>query len=393
MSNFLDNQNISKIGLSESEFLGLKKYKEIEIILKKFLLKGKFFIEKELTKKESENILNGYIKMTEKDWDLLTILRLFDRQTFEHSLGTFIIVKDKIENVLKNKTMLKEGIKNEVGDISIFYRACLFHDIGKITIPKLILKNSLGDKDWSLCFYKIIKKQKNKINFATKRYFKKHSIFHFVDKIAYADSPNEILKILKTKKLRPVQVIPLKYGISKKELKRLKKEYGIEGDVTLMEVMSLHKKESYNILYNLGYKKEALIAGSHGVGGQGENINISKAYSSIRIGSRMSDIVDLIHLADVQEALGSDRYYHKSFTKLKIISVLVSDVERGIIDKSVAYIWIGDEFEKLKKDKSFQDQIKKIEKKLENLDDKEKDIVDDLRLIKNFIESICLIVH
>ena len=391
MNNFLDNKDEIEFGLSESEFLGLKKYREIDILLKKFPLNKKFLSEKKLTKKECHDILKGHIQMTEKDWDLLTILRLFDRATFEHSLGAFIIVKDKIENSLKNETTIKEAIESEVGNINVFYRACLFHDIGKISIPRLILKNSLNDKEWALRFYRSIKKKKNKICFATKKYLKKYNLFHFADKIAYADNPNEILKILKTKKLRPVHIVPLKHGITKRELRRLKKEYNIEGDITLSEVINLHEKESYNILYKLGYKKEAFIAGSHGDGGHKNNENISRAHSSIQIGSRMSDIIDLIYLADVQEALESDRDYHKSFTKLKILSILVSDVEVGIIDKSLAYLWIGDEFPKLKNNKDFQESVKKIEKSINKLNEKEKDLIDDLRLVNNFLESNCII--
>lgn len=378
-------------GLDESEILGLKKYKEIETLLRKFPYNGKFIEEVKKIKKECSDVFNGFIEMNEKDWDLLTIICLFDRQTFEHSVGAFIILKEKIENPLKNGIILKKGIEDEVGDINIFYRACLFHDIGKITIPKFILRNSLTDKDWALSFYKSIRKQKNKISFSTKRYLKKHSIFHFVDKIAYAESPNDILKILKSKRLRPVQVIPLKYGISKKELKRLKKDYDLEGDFTLFELMNMHEKESYNILNNLAYKKEALIAGSHGRGGKSNLGNISNAHSSIRIGSRMSDIVDLIYMADVQDALGNDRYYHKSFTKLKILSFLVMDIKNELLDAPISFLWIEDEFEKLKKEKDFQEMLKKIKTNKDEFNEKELDIIKDLKIVNDFLSSLCVV--
>ena len=390
MNNFLENKIDPKLGLSESEFLGLKKYREIEILLKKFPLNKKFLSEKELTKNECHNVLRNNIRMTEKDWDLLTILRLFDRATFEHSLGAFIIVRDKIENNSKSGIKIKKGIEDELGDIEIFYRACLFHDIGKISIPKLILKNSLNDKDWALRFYKSIKKQKNKICFTTKKYLKIHNIFHFTDKLAYAESPDEILKILKTKKIRPVQVVPLKHGISKGELRRLKKEYNISSDVTLSDVVRLHEKESFNVLYNLGYKKEAFIAGSHGDGGHKSDKNIFKTHSVTKTDSGMSDIIDLIYLADVQEALGSDRYYHKAFTKLKIMSILITDVESGIIDKSLACLWVGNELKNLKNNKDFQESIRQIGRSYKKLNKKEKDFYDDLALVENFLESICV---
>ncbi len=380
-----------KNGLEESEILGLRKYKEIDILLKRFPYNGKFLEEIEKTKKECVEIFRDSIKTTDKDWDILTLIRLFDQQTYEHSIGTFIIAREKIENALENGVVIKQGIEEEVGEVSVFYRACLFHDVGKITIPKFILKNSLTDKDWALRLYRAMKKQKNKLCFTTKKYLKKYNIFMLADKIANADSPSEILDILKSNKLRPVQIIPLKYGISKRELKRLKRDYRFESDVSLTDLMQVHEKESYNILNSLGYRKEAVIAGNHGNGGQLGLGSKSKAYSSIRMGSRMSDIVDLIYLADVQDSLGNDRYYHKSFTKLKILAFLVSDTRRGVIDKTVSCLWIKDEYEKLKKDKKFQDKIKSIDKKNDNLSEKEEDIIKDLKMLNDFLDSICVI--
>jgi len=336
MNDFLDKNNILNSGLSESEFLGLKKYKEIEYILKKFPPKGKFFIEKELTKKESKDILDNFIKMSEKDWDLLTILRLFDKETFEHSINSFVILKNKIESLSAEAKKYKKELESELGDLGVIYRACLFHDIGKIKIPKFILKNSLSDREWALRFYRIIKKQKNKICFTTKKYFKKNNIFKFIDKIAYAKSPDEILRIFQTKNIRPVQVVSLKYGINKKELKRLRKEYGIEGDISLADLMSLHEKESYTILNKLGYKKEALIAGSHG---EQRNTNGFKT----NLSPTMNDINNLIYLADVQEALGSERYYHKALPLSEILLIFISKVDEGLIDEPLLRFWIEDE--------------------------------------------------
>ncbi|MDA3839859.1 MAG: HD domain-containing protein [Patescibacteria group bacterium] len=387
----LSKINSRTAGFNESEILVLKKYKEIDEIFKKFPYNGKFQEEKIITSKKCRDFFSSSIKMNEKDWEILTMIRLFDEQTYEHSVGAFMIARDKIENALENGSIIKKGIEDEVGNIEIFYRACLFHDVGKTTIPKFILRNDLTDKDWAERFYKAMKKQKNKLCFTTKKYLKKYNIFHFADKIAYADSSNRILEILGEKKIRPAQVFPIKYGASKGELKRLKKDYNIDHDVSLKDLMHSHEKESYNILFLLGYKKEALIAGNHGHGGHTFSDNVSRAYSSMRVGSRMSDIVDLIYLADIQDSLGNDRYYHKSFTKLKIMAFLVDDVDRGIIDKTVGCLWVGDEFEKLKKDKKFQETVKSLDKNIDDLNEKELEIVKDLKLVKNFLESLCIL--
>ncbi|PLX20637.1 hypothetical protein C0584_05350 [Candidatus Parcubacteria bacterium] len=380
------NQNSESANdFKESDIVGLKKYREINILLKKFPHSSKFQEEKEKTKEECRYIFDKSFKLNEKDWALLTLLRLFDRQTYEHSVGSFMIVWDKLENALEGGSEIKKGVQEEAGSLDVFYRACLFHDIGKITIPKFILRNSLTDKDWALKFYKSVKRQKNKIDFTTKKYLKKYNIFHFADKLAFAENPNEILSILKTKKIRPVQITPVRHGISKKEFRRLRKEYGIEEDVSLTEIMKTHEQESFNILYKLGYEKEAAIAGNHGDTYSALGGKKSKAYSSIIIGQRMSDIADLIYLADVQDALESDRYYHKSFTKLKILASLVNDVESGAVDENIARIWISDEFDKLKEDKSFHKIIEKVNKKLKNPDDSSRDVIEDMKKVGSFL--------
>ncbi len=385
---FFQKKEKTKVGSDNLEILGLKKYKEIQILLRKFPLNNKFINEVEKTKDECGNIFDSYISMSNKDWNILTILRLFDRPTFEHSIGSFLIVKEKIDNNSSKKFSIKKIILEEVGSMDIFYRACLFHDIGKIVVPRFILANSLTDKDWVLRFYREVKKQKNKICFTTKHYLKKYNIFHYADKIANAENPEEILKILKENNLRPVNVFPLKFGISRRELRRLKKDYGFEGDMTLTDLIKIHEEESYNILKNLGYEKEAQIAGNHG---NGENINLGNGphlRGSLKISSRLSRIIDLIHLADIQDALENRRYYHKEFTKLKIISILAQDAKKGIVDKNLTCFWVSDELEKLKQDKEYLEKIKKIENKNEKLKKEEEEMKKDLIIITDFISSV-----
>lgn len=385
---FFQKKKIIKGEINNLEILGLKKYREIEILLKKFPLNSRFIEEVQKTKKECENIFDSYINMSQKDWNILTLIRLFDRSTFEHSVGSFLIVKEKIENFSDDVFSIKKSIIKEVGNMDVFYRACLFHDIGKIAVPKFILANSLTDKDWALNFYKGIKKQKYKLCFTTKRYLKKYNIFHYANKIVASKNAEEILNILKENNLRPVNIFPLKYGIGKKELGRLKKDYGLEGDLSLTDLIKIHEEESYNILNNLGYRKEAQIAGNHGNDKNSNFDNNFYSNISLKIGSRLSKIIDLIHLADVQDALENRRYYHKEFTKLKIVSILAQDAQKGIVDENLACFWVSDELEKIKQNKEFFEKFEKIKKENIKLNKEEEDMKRDLKIINNFILSI-----
>jgi len=384
--NFLNrkNKNICEEGLKESEILGLKKYREINWLLKKVPFNGRFQKEKSKIKKECKEIFNNSFQINEKDWDILTVLKLFDRETYEHSIGVFLLASEKIKLSFWNDVQVKQKIEEILGEIDIFYRACLFHDIGKIVIPSFILKNSLSDKDWVFRFYRIIKKRKNKISFSAKQRFKKYNLLHFFDKIVYANNPKDILKIFQDKNLRPVQIIPLRHGISRWKLRKLRKDYGWEGNISLYELIKIHEKESYNILLNLGYKTEAFLARHHSIDSQEKNYNL-RLFSDENFTE--SSIASLIHLADIQDALENDRYYHRAFSKLDVLVLMINDFQKKNIGKKIFHLWMNDEFSKLKKDNKFQKKIDKIRNKRNRITKKESKILSDWCFINDFFKK------
>lgn len=77
--------------------------------------------------------------LDERSWNLLAFLDVFDPHLLEHSLKTYEIAKHKVEKELLHGIVLARAFEREGVQLEEFYRTCLLHDIGKITIPYEVL--------------------------------------------------------------------------------------------------------------------------------------------------------------------------------------------------------------------------------------------------------------
>lgn len=284
-------------------------------------------------KKDYEKDLSSADFLSHKDWGLLTAIELFDKKTFEHCIGTYIVARKKIEERLIE---LGQEITSEGVELKQFYRSCLFHDIGKLAIPEFILNNATTDGQWVYCFMELPEEEQDKI-LVENKIIVPDAIRHNLEKLTNFFSDNRI---------RAVKFIPIKAILDKEQLEVFEK-FGLNTDNSLGEIMRVHEKKSEEILSKLGYPVESLLAGNHhNYKHKDKELGEKPAsLSSMHISGEISS--NLIHLADVQQALNGDRSYHHKQPMLRIMTFLVDDAENGIIDPAIAARWINDELKKM----------------------------------------------
>jgi len=99
-----------------------------------------------------ETALENEAWMTEKDWEMLAVMDCYDERTTSHCVETLRIAQDRIERFKAGDKKFSELIVDEDVPMEEFYRACLFHDIGKCLIPRSVLNNTFFDEDFDTQF-------------------------------------------------------------------------------------------------------------------------------------------------------------------------------------------------------------------------------------------------
>jgi HD-GYP domain-containing protein (c-di-GMP phosphodiesterase class II) len=250
--------------------------------------------------KRVQEVVGGDIEfLTQKDWEMLTVLELFDVVTFEHCLKTHEIAKDKIERVLDDDVVIADFIRSEVINIEKFYRACLLHDIGKVEIPKPIL-NKVFHEDW--------------------------------------DSP--AVDVLDEADIENVRAMGFDVGRSSNE------------------IMKHHERSSEKILSDVGLRVEAILVGQHHnyEGKSSDELKMPLATSALCISLNLADIM---HLADVQQAMEQERPYKQREAKINVLAVLVSHAKQGLVDKYITYLWVKDELKDVTDEEIDDEEMKK----------------------------------
>lgn len=290
--------------------------------------------------------------LTHEDWRILTAIELFDKKTFEHCVGTYIVARKKIEERLVElgQEIIQEGV-----DLAQFYRGCLFHDIGKMAIPEFILNNTTTDAEWVFHFMELSEDEQDKI-LVENKIIVPDAIRNDFEKMADFFTDNRI---------RAVKFIPIKAVLSKEQLELFIK-LGLSQDDSLGEIMRIHEKKSEEILLELGYVIESLLAGNHHNYKHRDKKLGEKptSLSAVHISGEISS--NIIHLADVQQALNGDRSYHHKQPMLRIMAFLIDDAENEIIDPIIAARWIDDELRKI--NPAYLDEIRNMKAKHQHHD-------------------------
>jgi len=289
----------------------------------------------------------------ESDWKMATILELFDQQTFEHSFKTYQIAREKVDKHLGDGVIIANIIKKEGISMKQFYRACMFHDIGKVEVPHFILNNRTTETEWTNRLFELVSEKDKKMISKLK------NLGFSSDDLLTIES---LRNALRRKGIRPVKIVPVKEVLPEVEIKTLE-QMGFSGDMALSDILQLHEEMSEEILQKSGMKKEGLIAGSHhNYRGQAANSMVFPvSTTSLSISLNLSDV---LHLADVQQALEQIRPYKPGRPKLEVLRELSGLAKAGLIDEYITRLWVSDEMDKVLRteldDVLMQDNIKEI---------------------------------
>lgn len=307
-----------------------------------------------------------------KDFEMLTILRLFDERTFDHSIDTHHTAKKKALRKLEGGFSFLDVIRSEGVSGEQFERSCLFHDIGKIIIPNFLLDSHYTDENWAQAFSQMPKWRKRWIIAKNKLPIPKDLL----------DDPEALMEHMIRKRIRGVKFVPIKMLFSKKQLRDLSLR-GLYDGMSLLEIIQRHEKESGKILEFMGYPTEAKIAGSHH-NYEKENKNHFNGNPKyvLKEGNFSADV---LHLADIQEALKSNRPYLSQRPMLRTLAFMIDDAKKGLVDCRITYLWVKDELDRIAAE--YLDSVTKSDPDdpdYENLKDRK----EEFEIIQKFLSEI-----
>lgn len=307
----------------------------------------------EIREAYSSRLLLGGFSMSDRDFETLAVLGLYDKSTLEHSIRTFELAYRFITRPFTGPSGETIIFGDSIGDAGIskeqFLRAALFHDIGKIIIPREILHNALDDEEV------LIKMLPEELSEQTE-YEKK-----------------ALLQTLYAKGIRPIDVVPLKEiftGEKYAELLNNLTKRGFHETATLKDVIRMHEPEGKRILLSLGYKTEGELAGCH------HNYEKETHPHRVNISGQSIGIADFIRIVDITDALCSARWYKKPLSEIDVLFILTEDADMGKVDPFLTYVWVKDRYAKL---------AREHDSALLPVKEKQKD--DEIRAIETFLKK------
>jgi len=147
----------------------------------------------------------------------------------------------------------------------------------------------------------------------------------------------ELLEKLTESEMRSKDIVPIKKGLSDYELFCLEEQWHLSGDKSLMEILDQHAQFSEEILVEQGYKATGKLVGQH------HHKNNHGIYlPTFKDLPNNSDLADILHLADAEQALQSKRHYKEAFSELDTILSLKEEAERGGVGKAITFFWLRD---------------------------------------------------
>ena len=294
---------------------------------------------KEMIDRHAKHFETKGFSMEKDDWDMLAILDLYDSATFEHSLRTFDIAHDMVTKTLigprGESIRLQIFIQHEGVSLHQFLRAALFHDIGKVAIPREVINNDFTDSDMDALLLRMAHNGRA------------GEIFSLIGCEHDRDFRDEdVLAKMHSAGYRAVDLVPIDEAFPQDQYPEIINAIDARGfsrKQTLKSIIQHHESETANILGDDTVVAD--LAGHH------HNYAHERSKRRISIDTlKMSTKIDefaLMHLltiADETDALRSARSYKEGLSDLDILAELIHDAETGHLNKAIVYLWISNEY-------------------------------------------------
>lgn len=279
--------------------------------------------------------LEDAVWMTEADWEMLAVLHCFDEKTALHCVNTYRIAKAKIEEITLSGHHMSELVGREGVTLEQFYRACLFHDIGKCCIPRATLNNTLHDDDWDEHLCEEVLENKNATLIEKMR-------ARLGDLPPIEEGREGLLAYLKDHHERAMHFVPLASVVGEEELARIVETFpDIDPrEHTLADVIAKHEHVSGEILTAIGLDVEGELASQHH---NYDHAPLKYPMSGMTL-SLSAKWEELLKLADMTQALSSRRAYKEGWSIPIVCETLIEEVKRGDVTNILAALWIKNEF-------------------------------------------------
>ncbi|OHA79534.1 MAG: hypothetical protein A2747_03795 [Candidatus Yonathbacteria bacterium RIFCSPHIGHO2_01_FULL_44_41] len=278
--------------------------------------------------------LEHAVWMTEKDWEMLTVMDCYDNRTAHHCVETLRIAEDRIERFKAGGKKFSELIKDEEVPLDEFFRACLFHDIGKCLIPRAILNNSFFDEDFDtqLC---------NDIFRGGKKEFLA-AIEKTTGHIFEGEGNDmDLREYLRTNHVHTMRYVPAIEMLSEEDINVARERFPSLNfsKATLADILEFHEENSENILLAQGFDMAANIAGKHH---NYRKLEMRFPVSTDILGVTIA-LEELLTLSDMKQALSAKRSYKNSLNSPLILHNLIFEAERHEISPVITSLWVEQE--------------------------------------------------
>jgi HD-GYP domain-containing protein (c-di-GMP phosphodiesterase class II) len=264
--------------------------------------------ERERLKRTYGEALKTANFLTDTLLEMAVVLELHDRETWEHSLRVYEIVRSIIQNNRSIGHYLREQLAAEDVSEEDLLVAALFHDVGKIHVPREIIHNAISNEEWARLAW---------------------------DRLTPFEFSDIQKKLEKSPRLREKDVVPMAYGLTQEHIDKVK-AFGIDPTLPLGVVFSDHPDRSAEIVTKYGFPKAAEIARNHHDRPLKEESDPT-AISAFRASW-------ILRYGDVFDAVKNSRSYKSEESLLETLEVLDIEGERGFIDPEYVGILMRDHF-------------------------------------------------
>jgi hypothetical protein len=233
--------------------------------------------------------------------------------------------------------------------LSEFYRACLFHDIGKCCIPHSILRNHLTDADFGkqLCEDVFYGEQKDILADVESAAGEKFD--------GEWGNSEQLQEFLKTHHVHTMRFVPVREVLSAEDLAIVSvrfPEIDLE-TATLADLLMPHEEESERIFAAQGFSIAADIAGKHH---NYRNLPVRFPIATGTLGVSAA-LEEILVLSDMEQAMSAPRSYKEGLPMSVVLQTIIAEVKTRNMNPIITTFWVTQELAAISKEERDQHPV------------------------------------